>query len=152
VSVHQHHLSCLHVYQAVAITVERLTIGPTPAHSLEIRAGVDVEVVDGGGETARAEVRQRAAPRLRPAIAPSQVTPTAEAAVQVGVLNSIPPPSGQNDLSQSTGCQLSVAWLISSPSAQAKVTSLMTNPVSFQSSAARLMTNEIDEGQGRSLN
>jgi hypothetical protein len=95
--------------------------------------------------------RQRATPRLRPAIAPSKVTPTAEAAVQVGVLNNIPPPSGRNDLSQGTGCQLSAARLISSPSAQAKVTSLMTNQVLFQSSAARLMTDEIDEGQGRSL-
>jgi hypothetical protein len=94
---------------------------------------------------------QRAAPRLQPAIAPSQITVTAEAAVQVDVRNIISPPSEQNDLSKSTGCKLSAAWLICSPSAQAKVTSLMTNPVLFQSSAARLMTDEIDEGQGRSL-
>ena len=53
VSAHQRNLSCLNVYQAAVITVERQTIGPTPAHSPEIRAGVEVEVAD-GGETARA--------------------------------------------------------------------------------------------------
>jgi hypothetical protein len=95
---------------------------------------------------------QRAAPRLQSAIAPPQVTSTAVAAVQVDVRNDISPPSGQIDLSKSTGCQLSAARLISSPSAQVKVTPLMSNSVLFQSLAARPMTDEIDEGQGRSLN
>jgi hypothetical protein len=95
--------------------------------------------------------RQRATPRLRPTIALSKVTPTAEAAVQVGVVNNIPPPSGQNDLSQSTGCKLAAARLVSSPSAQVKVTPFMTHPVLFPSLATRPMTDDIDEGQGRPL-
>jgi hypothetical protein len=65
---------------------------------------------------------QRAAPRLQSAIAPPQVTSTAVAAVQVDVRNDISPPSGQIDLSKSKGCQLVAARLVSSPSAQVKVT------------------------------
>ena len=94
---------------------------------------------------------QRTAPRPQPVTAPSMITLTAEAAVGVGVSYDLPPPSEQNDLQESARCQLSAARLISSPSAQAKVTSLRPNQVLPQSPAARPVTGEIDEGQGRSL-